>query len=301
MTLREVAIPSPLPSVGRTRLSHRNRWVYRIATWVYRAKRHLLWRYGGKTFSSEIDTLALPFRAHRHSSLLIRKLGDTDPQLQVNKITNLRIAASCLDGVLIRPGETFSFCKLVGKPTRKRGFVKGLELCRGEAQRGVGGGICQIANLLHWLILHSPLTVVERSQHSFDPFPDEGRIIPFGTGAAIFYNYVDYQFENQTPWTFQVRLWLTERTLEGDLRCSDELEHKYRVLERNHAFLKIGGKFYRTNEIWRKKTRKLQSIPESEELITRNFALLKYEPKEFLTVERDAVSVMLPDLPAAEV
>jgi len=285
MTSRQISIPDPLPSVGRTRLSHRSGFVYRLATAFYRFKRRVHWWRSGKDYAAARAADPLPYRADRHSSLLIRKLGDTDPQLQVNKITNLKVAISCLDGVVIRPGETFSFCKLVGKPTRRRGFVEGLELCRGEARSGIGGGICQIANLLHWLVLHSPLTVVERSQHSFDPFPDEGRIIPFGTGAAIFYNYVDYQFENRTPWTFQIRLWLTEKTLEGDLRCSDELEHKYRVIEKNHAFLRIGERFYRTNEIWRKKTRKCESIAESEELITRNFALLKYEPAEFLNVE----------------
>ncbi len=285
MTTRQISIPDSLPSVGRTRLSHRSTFVYRLATGFYRLRRRIQWWRSGRAYAAVRVPDPLPFRADRHSSLLIRKLGDTDPQLQVNKITNLKIAVSCMDGVLIRPGETFSFCKLVGKPTRRRGFVDGLELCRGEARSGIGGGICQIANLLHWLVLHSPLTVVERSQHSFDPFPDEGRIIPFGTGAAIFYNYVDYQFENLTPWTFQIRLWLTEKTLEGDLRCSDELEHKYRVIEKNHAFLKIAGNFYRTNEIWRKKTRKCESIAESEELITRNFALLKYEPAEFLHVD----------------
>lgn len=293
MTSRQISIPHPLPSVGRTRLSHRSGLVYQLATGFYRLKRRFKWWTSGRAFAAARASDSLPHRADRHSSLLIRKLGDTDPQLQVNKITNLSVAVSCLDGVVIRPGETFSFCKLVGKPTRRRGFVEGLELCRGEARSGVGGGICQIANLLHWLVLHSPLTVVERSQHSFDPFPDEGRIIPFGTGAAIFYNYVDYQFENRTPWTFQIRLWLTEKTLEGDLRCSDELEHKYRVIEKDHAFLKIGERFYRTNEIWRKKTKKCESIAESEELITRNFALLKYEPTEFLMVEEGAQFVTL--------
>lgn len=268
-----------------------------MATGIYRMRRSMKWAFCGRAYASGRESESLGYRAHRHSSLLIRKLGDSDPQLQLSKITNLRIAAACIDGLLIKPGETFSFCKRVGRPTRKRGFVEGLELCRGEARSGVGGGICQIANLLHWLVLHSPLDVVERSQHSFDPFPDEGRIIPFGTGAAIFYNYVDYQFENRTPWTFQIRLWLTEKTLEGDLRCSHELEHNYRVLERNHAFLKIGGHFYRTNEIWRKKTRKLQSIPESETLITRNFALLKYAPKDFIEVGEDAGFVTLPDPP----
>ncbi|RYD35853.1 MAG: vancomycin resistance protein [Verrucomicrobiaceae bacterium] len=265
----------------------------RVLVAFHRTKRRLRWIVGRERYARDRAMQPLPFRAHRHSSLLVRRLGDSDPELQISKITNLRITASLLDGLLIRPGETFSFCRLVGRPTRARGFVEGLELSRGEARKGVGGGICQAANLLHWLVLHSPLAVMERSQHSFDPFPDDGRIIPFGTGAAIFYNYVDYQFHNPTPWTFQIRLWLTGKTLEGDLRCSSELEHKYRVREQNHAFLKIGGNFYRANEIWRIRTRKCRSDPDEETLMTRNFALLKYEPKEFLTVRPGQKTVML--------
>jgi vancomycin resistance protein VanW len=41
------------------------------------------------------------------------------------------------------------------------------------------------------MAIHSPLVVVERSNHSFDPFPDDGRGLPFGSGAEIFYNYID--------------------------------------------------------------------------------------------------------------
>ena len=159
-----------------------------------------------------------------------------------------------------------------------------MQLSRGKAISGIGGGICQIANLIHWLALHSPLTVIERSQHSYDPFPDEGRVIPFGTGASIFYNYVDYRLRNDTPHSFQLRLWLTEKTLEGELRCDHELPHKYRVKEINHAFLKIDGKFYRRNEIWQYKTLKCRSEVEDEKLTTRNFALVKYEPAEYVEI-----------------
>ncbi|USI86478.1 VanW family protein [Acinetobacter johnsonii] len=74
----------------------------------------------------------------------------------------------------------------MGQPTTQKGYVEGMELSFGQARCGIGGGICQIANLIHWLVLHSPLQVVQRSQHSFDPFPDHGRVLPFGSGAAIF-------------------------------------------------------------------------------------------------------------------
>jgi vancomycin resistance protein VanW len=285
----EIQIPTILPAVGCDRLSHRSRLVYHLGVYWFQMKRYVSWMRQRAPFATEYTREIMGYRVHKHSSLLIRKLGDTDPQLQHNKIINLRIAIECLHEVIILPGEVFSFCKLVGRPTRKRGFVDGLQLSRGKAISGIGGGICQIANLIHWLVLHSPLTVVERRQHSYDPFPDEGRIIPFGTGAAIFYNYVDYQFRNNTKDIYQLRLWLTDKTLEGEIRCDRDLEYKYRVKEKNHAFLKIGSIFYRSNEIWQYRFLKKHDKVEEEKLITRNFAVVKYEPTEFIDLNNKEV------------
>src|SRR5690606_11218439 len=111
-------------------------------------------------------------------------LAGLDPHLQRNKVVNLRLAAASLDGVLLRPGERLSFWRLVGPPTRRRGFVEGLVLNQGALSVGVGGGLCQMTNLLYWMTLHTPLTVVERWRHSYDVFPDEGRTQPFGSGAT---------------------------------------------------------------------------------------------------------------------
>lgn len=204
-------------------------------------------------------------------------------QLQRNKVVNLKIAVPHIDHILIRPGETFSFCKLVGLPSRRKGYLPGMELSRGEARPGTGGGLCQISNLIHWLVLHSPLTVTERYHHSFDPFPDEGRVLPFASGATVFFNYRDYQFRNDTPYTFQLKLWLTDKLLEGELRVSEELPHAWHVEEREHRFLKQEGKYYRANEIWRKRIDKFRAGKVlEEELVCRNFAEVKYVPEEFL-------------------
>ncbi len=151
----------------------------------------------------------LPYRYIKHTSKLIRRLGDSDLALQRNKVVNLRLAVDCMNGVSIGPGEYFSFCRLVGRPSARRGFVEGMELSFGEARSGIGGGICQLSNLIHWMALHSPLRVVERANHSFDPFPDEGRILPFGSGAAIFYNFIDLVLHN-LKWTHRSRQFFSE-------------------------------------------------------------------------------------------
>jgi vancomycin resistance protein VanW len=205
-------------------------------------------------------------------------------QLQINKVTNLSIALRQITGIVIRPGETFSFCKLVGQPTQRKGYLHGMELSFGETRPGIGGGICQISNLIHWLVMHSPLTVTERYHHSFDPFPDDGRVLPFGSGASVFYNYRDYQFTNNTKYTFQVNLWLSDKCLEGELRMDCELDYAYHVFEKDHAFLRIDGQFYRKNEIWREKILKFESGRVIDtELVTKNFARVTYTPDEYKT------------------
>lgn len=221
---------------------------------------------------------ALPVRVKRHRSLLLRQLGETEMWMQHNKVTNLKLASARVDGLLIRPGETFSFNQVVGNATRRKGYVNGMRLSNGQARPGVGGGICQLANLLHWMVLHSPLTVTERSTHSFDPFPDNGRVLPWGVGCSIVYNYVDLQFRNDTDRTFQLRARVGERYLEGEIRTDQPGPSSYRVFARGERFFRVGDDHYRRNEIWRTVIDRRTGMPVGEELIRENVALVKYLP-----------------------
>jgi vancomycin resistance protein VanW len=258
--------------------------LYFAAVWSRRIKRMIEWRINNQRYSAFRSNENLPFRIKKHQSVLLKKLGESDLQLQINKITNLRIAIKNLDGIIIRPGETFSFCKLVGFPSKNKGYLPGMELSFGIARAGIGGGLCQISNLVHWLVIHSPLTVIERYHHSFDPFPDDGRVLPFGSGATVFYNYRDYQFRNDTEHSFQLRLWLSEKCLEADLRCDKDFDFVFHVIEKDHAFIKRGDQFFRRNEIWREKCMKYQSgrVVQTE-LITKNFARVTYTPETYIT------------------
>lgn len=270
----------------RKLLSQRHPILYFLAVWARRVRRYIDWYFDKKKYASKHSNEKLEFRIKKHQSVLLKKLGESNEQLQINKVTNLKIASKKINGIIIRPGETFSFCKLVGLPTKRKGYLLGMELTFGEARAGIGGGICQISNLIHWLVIHSPLTVVERYHHSFDPFPDDGRVLPFGSGATVFFNYRDYQFTNNTNNTFQINLWFTDKCLEGELRINTELDVAYHVFEKDHQFLKIDNQFYRKNEIWRDKILKYQGgkIIETE-LITKNFARVTYTPENYL--ERD--------------
>ena len=172
---------------------------------------------------------AFPYRIHKHHSVLRRRLGYADPCLQELKVQNLRRAAQELDGLTITPGQVFSYWGQVGRPSVRRGFTTGMLISGGKPIEGQGGGLCQMANLLYWMALHSPLTVTEHHHHSLDLFPDSGRVLPFSSGASIFYNYVDLQLKNETATTYLLNVWLDEVSLHGELRADGRPAYTHKL------------------------------------------------------------------------
>jgi vancomycin resistance protein VanW len=234
------------------------------------------WRQGIR-FAGKIDSPSFSHRILKHKSLIFRPLAGTDPQLQHNKAVNLSISIKKIDGVVIRPRETFSLWKLVGRPTARKGYLEGLTISGGQVGSGTGGGLCQLANLIFWLGLHTPLEVAERHHHSFDLFPDNQRTLPFGSGTTIFYNYLDLRFYNPTDLEFQIRLWLSEKFLEGDIKSSRPMEREYRIEERNHRFEQEGQVWYRKNEIWRLVLDPGTQTVLEERLLIRNRSEVRYK------------------------
>lgn len=214
----------------------------------------------------------------RHQSLLRRKLGVSDPRLQEQKVTNLKQAIKKLDGVIISPGKVFSLWKIVGRPRYETGYVDGMLLANGEVREGLGGGLCQLSNFLYWIFLHAPTEIVERHHHSKDVFPDSGRTLPFGSGATIFYNYLDLKVKNVSRLSLQIKIWLTDDHLKGQVLSEGRIIEKFHVIEKNHLFVKRRDKYFRYNEILREVwiADKLQKTEE----VTHNFAPVLYEVKE---------------------
>ncbi len=199
----------------------------------------------------EKSTPLLPYITARHSSPLLRKLGESDMRLQLQKITNLKTALYSLNNLLIKPGQTFSFWETLGKPTKSSGYVDGMLLSNGQIFEGIGGGLCQLGNLLHFLMLHTPLTVIERYHHSMDVFPDSARTIPFASGATVMYNFVDLQIKNTTTSTFQIKLWITDTQLKGQILSDQKCMEKIHVYQKDHIFIHFKGRWYRRNQLWR--------------------------------------------------
>ncbi|MBQ8400337.1 MAG: VanW family protein [Clostridia bacterium] len=172
-------------------------------------RRHLqdLVSAGQERFAVTWEKEPLAHIVKSHTSVLVRRLHGVDMELQENKVTNIALACGRINGIMIRPGETFSFWRTVGRPTYRKGYLDGLVISRHGFTKGVGGGLCQMANMIHWLVLNSPMEVTELHHHSDALFPDERRRVPFGTGTSVSYNYVDYRFRNPTDQPVQILLW----------------------------------------------------------------------------------------------
>ncbi|QNI59022.1 vanW like family protein [Synechococcus sp. BIOS-U3-1] len=241
------------------------------------AKRKIHWSMGGQTWAARSDALLINHLKFNHQSLILRPLSGVDPQLQHNKRRNLQLAIARLDRVVLRPGDTFSVWKLVGRPTRSKGYLDGLVLKQGTIAQGLGGGLCQLGNLLFWIAGHSPLTITERWRHGFDVFPDVNRSIPFGAGATLAYNYVDLQLTNQTAYCFRIHLWLDEMYLHGELFCDTNYSSTYILEERHHQIKQqVWGGYSRHNQIYQ--IRQNSDGSSSDKLLVENHALMMYEP-----------------------
>ena len=214
----------------------------------------------------------------KHQSVLLRQLKDVDMYLQYNKITNLRLAIEQLDGSIIKPNQRFSIWQKVGRPSKKRGFLEGLSLHNGQVGKDIGGGLCQLGNLIYWMVLHSDLTIIERWRHSFDVFPDVNRTIPFACGATLAYNYIDLQLLNKTNTTYRLNLWLDDEYLHGELLANTPLSYHYEIFETDHVIeQQWWGGYTRHNKIWQRKTHLLDNQIE-EKLISENHAIMMYTP-----------------------
>ncbi len=234
-----------------------------------------------KAFASERSEVLLPVSIYSHNSLIRRRLGNVDMQLQENKATNLALAADRINGVLIKPGDTFSLWKLVGRTSAKRGYREGLTIAKGMPNHGIGGGLCQMSNLIHWMVLHSELTITEHHHHDgIDLFPDYGRQIPFGTGTSITYNYLDYRVKNNTQLTYQLLITVDGEYLRGELRASDRQEYSFHIHAEDEFFSEENGVIYRNGKVYRDTIDRHTGQCTSTELIRTNHARVMYELPE---------------------
>ncbi|MHB1405216.1 MAG: VanW family protein [Desulfitobacteriaceae bacterium] len=241
--------------------------------------RYAVWFFGRSIkYARTVQEATLPYEAATHRTPLYRQLRNVDMWLQENKVANLRLAAAKLNGLILEPGETFSLWRLVGKPTKSKGYAAGMVLDNGRFYPGTGGGLCQMSNLIYWMTLHTPLTVTERWRHTHDVFPDSKRTQPFGSGATVVYNYIDLQLRNDTQESYQLLVQVIDNDLIGEWRCEKPSALKYEVYESRHLITHEWWGGYMRHNVLKRRIFDADNIQVADEFITENHAIMMYEP-----------------------
>ena len=262
---------------------------YKISLLKEAIKKDLIDFKNGKKCAKKKSKENLEYIWKGDTKVLLRKLPGVDMQLQKNKVKNLQLASKKIDGIIVKPGEEFSFWNLVGNATKRKGYLEGLVISNSQMKKGVGGGLCQMANMIHWLVLHTPLTVTELHHHSDALFPDVKRRVPFGTGTSISYKALDYRFKNTTEYPIQIKVWLDDTFLYGEIRSTEPLNEKYKIVEEDNHYAKDeDGIFYRNSKVYRIITDKKTKQEIKKELILDNHSQVMYDyeliPKEEIRV-----------------
>lgn len=215
--------------------------------------RHVKNFFGKEKYAAKHQAEKLPVLVSSHSNYMIKLGPGIDLQLQLNKAENIRLACSRMNGLIINPGEDFSFWRYVGKTSKKNGFAEGRVIVNGKLVAGTGGGLCNLANTLHLLVMDSPLTITELHHHSDALAPDPGgKRVPYSAGTSVNYNFVDFRFRNDTDQPVQLCTWCEDDTLYAELRTTKEFPTVYRIVEEGHHFhQEANGKFYRISKIYR--------------------------------------------------
>ncbi|MBR4627132.1 MAG: VanW family protein [Ruminococcus sp.] len=242
-------------------------------------KRHISDLRGKENYAKLRTRKRLPVVVYSQSSHLIKKGPGIDPVLQENKAVNIRLACKKINGIIIRPGEIFSFWHTVGKTTKRRGYRDGRVIVNGKLIPGIGGGLCNLSNTIHRTILHSPLEVTEFHQHSDALAPDEGKRVPFSSGTSVNYNYIDYRFRNNTGCDVQLLAWCDEEELHIELRSKKEFPETYKITEEGHHFQKEeDGKYYRVSKIYKNAYDRSTGELISKELVLDNHSEVMFDP-----------------------
>lgn len=108
-----------------------------------------------------------------------------------NRITNIKLACSSISGTVLQPGQEFSFNKVVGERTAKRGYKEAGVIVAGMADTGLGGGICQVSGTLFNAVVRADLEIVKRLRHSYAL-----SYLGPGTDATVDYPGKDFIFKN---------------------------------------------------------------------------------------------------------
>ncbi len=153
---------------------------------------------GDRTAKLTIDTVQPDIRTDNLASLGITELvstGWTDfSGSPANRLHNIQTGAARFNGILIKPGEDFSFNTALGNVDASTGYLPELVILADKTVPEYGGGLCQVSSTAFRAALNAGLPILERHAHAYPV----GYYKPYGVDATIYLPTPDLRFTNDT-------------------------------------------------------------------------------------------------------
>lgn len=215
----------------------------------------------------------LPYEVCSSKTVMINENSGQDIIYQKNKVDNLKIISKTVDGIYIEPGQIFSFCYTIRKSRKYGKLKKGLILIDGKIVARKGGGICHLSNLLYYLFLMSPLTIIERHSHAEKSFPNPDANSLDGIDATVSSGWLDLQVRNDTNQTFQIQIDFDTTYMYGKILTNVEPFLTYTIQNENPYYFKKNGETFESVEVVRMTYNQKTGITSYEKLYEEEIAI----------------------------
>ena len=169
----------------------------------------------------------------------------TRTDLDLARIVNITLAAEAVNGLILQPGETFSFNGVTGRRTRSKGYVDAPAYAEGRVILDVGGGICQVSTTLFNAALLAGLEPVERHNHMFTvSYAAPGR------DASVSYGSQDLRLRNPYSIPVQFRVAVKDTVLLAEIILPQETQPERITLYTRTTSVIPSGKHATTKSVW---------------------------------------------------
>lgn len=272
----------------RKRLTQVFPFLFPLRKWQRKKIFYLKMHMDGCRYAKKSSENLLPNLVFETSIPMLNENSGFDMKYQFNKIHNLKLAAKTIDKIVIEPKETFSFWQLVRWADRSEKYRNGLNWVDGKIVASYGGGLCMLSDMLFWMFLHTPLTIIERHGHATLAFPSTTEDFPSGTDATVNEGWLDLKVCNETDNTFQIEINFDNNYMHGRILSQDVMSTEYLIYNSFVTYKKRDKEIYQIASVCCSETDK-NTCRKTERELYINQCRIAYRLPDYIKIEESGV------------
>ena len=141
-----------------------------------------------------------------------------------NRNTNLKLACKAINGMVLMPGEQFSYNAALGERTAAKGYKAAGAYVNGQTVATIGGGICQVSSTLYYCTLIADLKIDTRLPHGY-----VSSYMPMGMDATVSWGGPHFRFTNNTGYPMKIEAWVSGGYVHVKLLGTNTKDYKVKM------------------------------------------------------------------------